>query len=67
MSSENWIMGLVMKKEARKHIWTRGVARNFLKMKPANKISEILAEANCMCIQRFFKESLDVWLISAKQ
>ena len=50
----------------------RGVARNVMKMKPTNRISEISAEAqhflqDFMCAQRSSKESLDVWLISAKQ
>ena len=51
---------------------TRGVARNFMKMKPANRISQISDEAMhflqyCVYAQRSPKESFDVWLISAKQ
>ena len=42
------------------------VARNIMKMRPANRISEISAAAqhflqDCMCAQRSSKESLDVW------
>ena len=49
-----------------------GVTRNCMKIRPANRISEISADAqhflqDCMCTQRPSKESLDVWLISAKQ
>ena len=53
-------------------IESRGVARNFMKMKPAKRIFNILAEAqrflqDCTCAQRSSKDSWDAWLISAKQ
>ena len=59
-------------KDQREDCCGRGVARNFVKMKPANRISEISAEAQhflqgYMCAQRSSKESLAVWLISEKQ
>ena len=43
-----------------------------MKMNPANKISDISAEArhflqDCICAQHSSEESLDDWLISAKQ
>ena len=52
--------------------YVRGIARNFMKMKPANRISDISTEVqhflqDCICTQRLSKESWDVWLISIKQ
>ena len=43
-----------------------------MKMKSANRICDISAEVqpfvqDCICVQSSSKESLDVWLIRAKQ
>ena len=45
----------------------RGIARNFLKMKPIYRISNFSRGTAFPTKLRSSKESLDVWLISAKQ